>query len=139
MSKAKFEEIAQVEGNSDTPNQDFDISIGSIFQALASYITSIDDDDKESDELITLQEDSCAKHMDTLWNVQFTQRDPSIEDKVIQINMGTDENLKHIFISETLIPSEKENLVALIREYINIFAQSYEDMPGWTHKLLCIV
>jgi len=34
----------------------------------------------------------------------------------------------HIFINESLSPSEKENLIHLIREYIDVFAWNYEDM-----------
>ena len=35
-----------------------------------------------------------------------------------------------IFISESLSPSEKEDLVSLVREYIDVFTWNYEDMPG---------
>jgi len=37
---------------------------------------------------------------------------------------------KSNFISESLSFTEREELVALIREYINVFAWNYEDMPG---------
>lgn len=47
------------------------MSTGAIFQALAVNMTSIDHDDRENDELITLQEESWAKHMDTLRDIQF--------------------------------------------------------------------
>ena len=55
---------------------------------------------------------------------------PPTEDKVVQINLGDDANHKPIFISESLSPSEKEDLVSLIREYIDVFAWTYKDMPG---------
>jgi len=35
-----------------------------------------------------------------------------------------------IFISESISPSEKEDLISLGREYIDVFAWIYEDMPG---------
>jgi len=41
----------------------------------------------------------------------------------------TKANPKSIFISESLSPSEKEDLIQLIREYIYVFACNYEDMP----------
>ena len=47
-----------------------------------------------------------------------------------QINFGDDANPKPIFISESLSPSEKEDLVHLIREYKDVFAWNYEDMLG---------
>lgn len=98
------------------------MSSGAVFQALVVDMTSIDHDDKESDELITLHEESWAKHIDTFWNVQFEQQDPPTEDKVIQINMGAKENQKLIFIRESLTPAEKGDHVALIIEYIDVFA-----------------
>jgi len=49
---------------------------------------------------------------------------------VTQINLGDEANPKPIFISESLSPSEKEDLINLIREYIDVFAWNYEDMPG---------
>jgi len=45
-----------------------------------------------------------------------------IEDKVTQINLGDEANPKPIFISESLSLSEKEDLISLMREYIDIFA-----------------
>ena len=47
-----------------------------------------------------------------------------------RINLGDESNPKPIFISESLSPSEKEDLIHLIREYIDVFAWNYEDMPG---------
>jgi len=49
---------------------------------------------------------------------------------VIQINLGDEVNPKSIFISESLPPLEKEDLIHLIQEYIDIFTWNYEDMPG---------
>lgn len=42
--------------------------------------------------------------------------------------METEENPKPVFIIESLTPLEKENLVGLIREYINVFTWNYENM-----------
>lgn len=44
--------------------------------------------------------------------------------------MGDGGNPKPIFISESMSPSEKEDLIQLKREYINIFAWNHDDMPG---------
>ena len=44
--------------------------------------------------------------------------------------MGDEANPKPIFISDSLPSNEKEELIALIREYIDVFAWNYEDMPG---------
>lgn len=42
---------------------------------------------------------------------------------------------KAIFISENLILFEKEDSLALIREYINAFARNYEDMQRLDPKV----
>jgi len=49
---------------------------------------------------------------------------------VIQVNLRDEANPKPIFIRENLSPFEKEDLIQLIREYIDVFAWNYEDMPG---------
>jgi len=47
---------------------------------------------------------------------------------VIQVNVGDQAHPKLIFISENLSPTEKQDLISLIWEYIDVFAWSYEDM-----------
>lgn len=46
------------------------------------------------------------------------------------LNLGTEEEPKKVLISGTLSPTEKEEIVAILREYVDVFAWSYEDMPG---------
>jgi len=59
----------------------------------------------------------------------WTTRPPT-EDKVIQIDIGDQKHSKLISISESLSPTEKQDLIALIKEYIDVFTWSYEDMLG---------
>ena len=47
-----------------------------------------------------------------------------------QINLRDEANPKPIFISKSLSPSEREDLIHLIREYKDVFAWNYEDMTG---------
>ena len=56
--------------------------------------------------------------------------EPPTEDKVMQVNLGNQDHPKPIFISESLSLIEKEELIMLIKEYIDVFAWGYEDMPG---------
>src|SRR4051812_27470502 len=49
--------------------------------------------------------------------------------------MGDEANPKPIYISDTLSPNEKVELIALVREYIDVFAWNYEDMPGLDPKV----
>ena len=48
--------------------------------------------------------------------------------KVIQIDVGDATHPKLISISESLSPTEKQDLISQIKEYIDVFAWSYEDM-----------
>jgi len=48
---------------------------------------------------------------------------------VIQVNLGSQDHPKPIFISESLSLTEKEELIVLVREYIDVFEWNYEDMP----------
>ena len=48
-------------------------------------------------------------------DTRFEQREPPTEDKVTQVNLGDEANPKPIFISESLSPSEKEDLIQLIQ------------------------
>ena len=116
------------DSQSATSSGDSDVSIGDIFEnllvnmILTSHLEENGEDTFESEELIQLDTDPWIKHLNTLCDTRFEQRKPSTEDKVTQINLGDEANPKPIFISESLSPSEKEDLIQLIREYIDVFA-----------------
>ena len=48
---------------------------------------------------------------------------------MIQVNLDSQDYPKPISISEGLSLKEREELIALVREYIDVFAWNYEDMP----------
>src|ERR1044072_3957280 len=52
------------------------------------------------------------------------------EEQVEVANLGTDEDRKEIKIGAGLENSVEERLVQMLRDYIEVFAWSYEDMPG---------
>jgi len=60
----------------------------------------------------------------------ISNSEPPTEDKVIKVDVGDQARSKLISISESLSPIEKQGLISLIREYINVFTWSYEDMLG---------
>jgi len=78
--------------------------------------------------MIQSDTDFWIKHLNTLWDTRFEQHEPPTEDKVAQINLGDEANPKPIFISESLSSSEKEDLIFLVKEYMDVFAWNYEDM-----------
>ena len=47
---------------------------------------------------------------------------------MIQVNLGSQDHPKPISISEGLSLIERKEVIALVREYINVFAWNYEDM-----------
>ena len=46
------------------------------------------------------------------------------------INLGTEEERREVKIGTTLSPTIREKLIDLLREYSDVFAWSYQDMPG---------
>ena len=46
------------------------------------------------------------------------------------INLGSEKDPKEIKIGASLHPDVKRRLIELLKEYMDIFAWSYQDMPG---------
>jgi len=57
-----------------------------------------------------------AQQLDFQWEKQFDQCEPTTEDKVIQVNLGSQDHLKPIFISESVSLIEKKELIVLVKE-----------------------
>ena len=74
------------------------------------------------EEMIQADTYPWIQHLNTLWDIRFEQREPSTEDKITQVNLGYEDNPKPIFKSESLSLPEKEDLISLVRGYINVFA-----------------
>ena len=53
-----------------------------------------------------------------------------LTDEIITMNIGTDEDPRLVQIGSTLSSEERERLVALLKDFKDVFAGSYEDMPG---------
>lgn len=52
------------------------------------------------------------------------------EDLVEVVNLGTEEEVQEVRIGSSLQDNMKEKLVKLLQEYMDVFAWSYQDMPG---------
>ena len=46
------------------------------------------------------------------------------------INLGSDEDLEEVKIRALLHPDVKSRLTEMLKEYVDIIACSYQDMPG---------
>lgn len=87
-------------------------------------------EDDKNEGTLQLEDDPWIKHLNALWDTCLEQCEPSTDDRLLHINLGTKENPRLILISESLTPLKREELFRLIWEYINVFAWSFEDMPG---------
>ena len=52
------------------------------------------------------------------------------QEPVDVINLGTEEDLKEVKVGTALGQEIKDELVSLLREFADVFAWSYQDMPG---------
>ena len=55
------------------------------------------------------------------------------QEEIEIINLGTEEDKKEIKIGALLDATVKERIIALLKEYADIFAWTYKDMPGLDH------
>jgi len=53
---------------------------------------------------------------------------PAIEE-LETINVGNEEIKRELKIRTSITPEEKEELIALLQDYVDVFAWFYEDMP----------
>ena len=72
---------------SNSSNWDFDISMGVVFKKLIANITSISQAEQDED-VEPFDTTPWAQQLDLQWEKHFEQRDPPMEDKVIQIDVG---------------------------------------------------
>ncbi|KAI5338030.1 hypothetical protein L3X38_017301 [Prunus dulcis] len=56
-------------------------------------------------------------------------------DELKQLNLGTNEDPRPIFVSALLNPSEEESYYQLLLEYKDVFAWTYKEMPGLDPKV----
>jgi len=52
------------------------------------------------------------------------------QEPVDVINLGTEEDREEVKVGTALKKNVKEELVKLLHEYVDVFAWSYQDMPG---------
>ena len=97
---------------------DSDISIGGMFENLTANMTS----SSQLEPAEATDEEPWAQQLDLQWEKRFELRKPPTEDKVMQVNLGNQNYPKPIFISESLSLTEKEELIILVKEYIDVFA-----------------
>ena len=52
------------------------------------------------------------------------------------VNLGTDDEKKEVKIGSSLDSSAKKEIVDLLKEHVDIFSWSYQDMPGLSTEIV---
>ncbi|KAI5396008.1 hypothetical protein KIW84_062272 [Lathyrus oleraceus] len=58
------------------------------------------------------------------------------EEQIELVNLGSEDNVKEVRIGSRLCPDAKKGLIDLLREYSDVFAWSYQDMPGLDSEIV---
>ncbi|KAI5428945.1 hypothetical protein KIW84_033800 [Lathyrus oleraceus] len=60
----------------------------------------------------------------------------TLDEKIELVNLGSKDDVKEVKIGSRLCPDVKKGLIDLLREYSDVFAWSYQDMPGLDSKIV---
>lgn len=85
------------------------------------------EDDEESEvsaELVRMLENEGSKI------------EPSQEEELETINLGAPDKPQEVKVSTSLSQEERTALIKLLKEYKDVFAWSYEDMPGLDRSIV---
>ena len=65
----------------------------------------------------------------------FEEGNQGTIDELKQVNLGTEQDPRPIFISAYLTLEEEKSYLDLLKEYRDVFAWSYKEMPGLDLKV----
>ena len=103
-------------------HKDHKISLPNFDFERTSYISEID---LEED----IDESDLPSEMQRLLAMEDKQILPH-QEVIELVNLGMDNEKKEVKIGSSLDPSAKKEIVDLLKEYVDIFAWSYQDMLG---------
>ena len=112
-----------------------DVSAGVLFKNLSINMTAINQL-KHEEAIETFETEPWAQQLDLHWEKRFEQHELPIENRVIQVDVGSRDHPKPISISESLSLTERKELITLIRKYIDVFEWNYEDTPGLDSQIV---
>ena len=58
------------------------------------------------------------------------------EEQIELVNLGSEDDVKEVKIGSRLCPDVKKGLTNLLREYSDVFAWSFQDMPGLDSEIV---
>ena len=90
---------------------------------LVSYCDEEEDQEADSDLLKHLMD-------------KYDEQTKAAEEETMEVNLGTTEEAKPILISASLSPKEREEMVQILKEFVDVLAFKYEDMPGLQSSLV---
>src|SRR5262249_55082545 len=90
-------------------------------------------EDVEGEPLDQEEEDLTEKYMEG--TRRFDEPTAAVDEPTKEINIGTEEEPKNVLISANLSPQEEAAIVSVLRNFLDGFAWSYEDMPGLSRDL----
>ena len=67
---------------------------------------------------------------------KFDDKTQVATKKTKEMNLGTEERPKQVQISVCLEPDEESKILEVLREYQDVFASDYNDMPGLAPDLV---
>src|SRR5204863_7116076 len=80
--------LARYDHSSDTSSFSSDVSVGTLFEPVSvDMVSAQPEPDDDEIELINTEHDPWIRHLNTLWDIRFEQREPPTDDALLQVNM----------------------------------------------------
>ncbi|ONK60601.1 uncharacterized protein A4U43_C08F20340 [Asparagus officinalis] len=96
--------------SSDSSAWGSDASLGEMFKKLMSNMVTVDPTTIEEDDQMPTWKDPWVHHLNMQYGDRFEQREPPTEDQVVQVNMGSEENLRSRYSLATVsYPKRKKS------------------------------
>ena len=67
---------------------------------------------------------------------KYDEQTKAVEEETVEVNLGTTEEPKPILISASLSPEEREEMIQILKEFVDVLAFKYKDMPGLQSALV---
>lgn len=122
-----FKSIATIEP--EIMNED-DVNSAYFFVPI---VHSIDQNFQNFDEN---EEEGIPWALKNLINWEEERRAKLLVDEIVSVNVGTEKDHRLVQIGSALSSEEREQLVALLKEFKDVFVWSYEDMSGIDHEIV---
>ncbi|XP_022736187.1 uncharacterized protein LOC111289419 [Durio zibethinus] len=108
-----------------------------VFKTLEKFENLIHVDELDNEE----DSDNYTLPLDLLKLIEHEDKPIEPHQEITEsVNLGGGENKREVKVGTSLLPAERQKLEELLREYVDVFAWTYQDMPGLStdiveHKL----